>query len=309
MRLEEFKEKREEFLTHLQVEKNLSHNTHRAYASDLQQFFDFWHRITTTEKIELPFRQTLERFFVSLYHKKIDKASIARKISCFKSFEKYLRAYGTDLALNLKRPRADKKLPLYLSVDEIFHVLDTVPDNELPSKRPLRDKAIFELFYATGIRCSELVSIKIGDLDLHQKVIRIFGKGRKERMVLFGEKAKEKVAAYLAQERPAIRTKDEHLFLSFRATPLTQRSIQRIMEMFRNVLKVDRAITPHKLRHSFATHLLNQGVDLRIIQELLGHQSLSSTEKYTHVSIEQLSAMCDTLHPINNIIPKKINKQ
>ncbi len=299
MRLAEFKEKKEEFLTHIEVEKNLSANTCRAYAADLQQFFEFWERITTTENIELPFRQTLERFLVSLYHKKIDKSSIARKLSCFKSFEKFLRSYGIDLSLNLTRPRPDKKLPLYLSVDEIFHVLDTVQNDELPSKRPLRDKAIFELFYATGIRCSELVSIKMRDIDINQKVIRIFGKGKKERFVLFGEKAKEKLVAYLTKERPTAQSHDEYLFLSFRLTPLTQRSIQRIMEMFRKFLKVDRAITPHKIRHSFATHLLNQGVDLRVIQELLGHQTLSSTEKYTHVSVEQLTQLCDTIHPIN----------
>jgi integrase/recombinase XerC len=307
MRLAEFQEKKNNFLTHLEVEKNLSGHTCRAYATDLQQFLDFWQKITTTEKIELPFRQTLERFFVSLYHKKIDKASIARKISCFKSFEKFLRTYGIDLALNLTRPRPDKKLPVYLSVDEIFHVLDTVQDTELPSKRPLRDKAIFELFYATGIRCSELVAIKMSDLDLTQKVIRIFGKGRKERFVLFGEKAKTKVTEYLLKERPAIQSGNEHLFLSFRNTPLTQRSIQRIMEMFRRFLKVDRAITPHKLRHSFATHLLNQGVDLRVIQELLGHQTLSSTEKYTHVSPEHLAQLCDTIHPINSMVKSRKN--
>ncbi len=307
MRLAEFKDKREEFLTHIQVEKNLSSNTCRAYATDLQQFFDFWERITITEKIELPLRQTLERFLVSLYHKKIDKASIARKLSCFKSFEKFLRIYGINLSLNLARPRPDKKLPVYLSVDEIFHVLDTVQDEELPSKRPLRDKAIFELFYATGIRCSELVAIKITDIDINQKVIRIFGKGRRERLVLFGEKAKAKLTAYLAKERPVIESKNEHLFLSFRHTPLTQRSIQRIMGMFRRFLKVDRAITPHKIRHSFATHLLNQGVDLRVIQELLGHQTLASTEKYTHVSIEQLTKLCDTIHPINSIVKSRKN--
>jgi integrase/recombinase XerC len=305
MRLSEFQEKKDEFLRHIKVEKNLSSNTCRAYSADLKQFLEFWQRISTTEKIELPFRQTLERFLVSLYHKKIDKASIARKLSSFKTFEKYLRAYGVELSLNLTRPRLDKKLPVYLSVDEIFHLLDTVKDEELPSKRPLRDKAIFELFYATGIRCSELVSIKIGDIDLTQKVIRIFGKGRRERFVLFGDKAKIKITEYLLKERPAVQSNTEHLFLSFRNTPLTQRSIQRIMEMFRKFLKIERAITPHKLRHSFATHLLNQGVDLRVIQELLGHQTLSSTEKYTHVSLEQLSHMCDTIHPIHSITKKR----
>lgn len=302
----EFNEKMSAFLTHITVEKNLSSNTHRAYATDLQQFADFWLRINTTEKIELPLRPTIERFLVSLYHKKIDKSSIARKLSCFKSFEKFMRSQGVVLSLNLTRPRLDKKLPVYLSVDELFHLLDQVKEEDLPSRKPLRDKAILELLYATGIRCSELVSIRIGDIDMQNKIIRITGKGRKERLVLFGEKAKAKLIAYVTHERPAAQSHNEPLFVNKSNEKITTRSIQRILEMFRKFLKVKRAITPHKIRHSFATHLLNQGVDLRIVQELLGHQTLSSTEKYTHVSSAQLAQMCDNLHPLNTMDKKKI---
>jgi integrase/recombinase XerC len=301
MLLTEFQQKKDAFLTHIKVEKNLARNTCRAYTSDLEQFLEFWQRINDSEKISLPLRQTLERFLVGMYYKKIDKSSIARKLSCFKSFEKFVRAQGIDLSLKLTRPRLDKKLPLYLSVDEIFHLLDKVTDEELPTKKPCRDKAILELLYATGIRCSELTAIKLCDMDLENKVVKIFGKGRKERLALFGQKARDKIAAYIEKERPNPRSAQENLFLSVRGTPLTSRSVQRIMEMFRLFLKIERKITPHKIRHSFATHLLNQGVDLRIVQELLGHQTLSSTEIYTHVSTAQLSEMCDTLHPLNNM--------
>jgi len=305
MQLSEFQIKKDEFLVHIKVEKNLSHNTYRAYESDLQQFIDFWQKITTTEGIELPLRATLERFFVSLYYKKIDKSSIARKLSCFKSFEKFVRSFGITLNLKLARPKLDKKLPIYLSVDEIFHLLDKVHIDELPSKRPLRDKAILELFYATGIRCSELVNIKLSDIDITNKVIRIFGKGRTERLALFGEKAKTKLIEYLTKERPEAKSTNEHLFVNARNGKLTTRSVQRIMEMFRTFLKIERKITPHKIRHSFATHLLNQGVDLRVVQELLGHRTLSSTEKYTHVSTQHLAQMCDNLHPLNSMTKKK----
>ena len=300
----EFQEKRDEFLTYLSVEKNLSEHTQRAYKLDIDQFIEFWRSMPTDDTKHLSCRQIVERFLISLFYKKIDKSSIARKFSCFKSFEKFLRTQGIKLDLKLTRPRLDKKLPIYLSVDEVFHLLDSVKDEELPSQRPLRDKAIFELMYATGIRCSELVNIKLSDIDLDNKTIRIIGKGNKERIVLFGNKAKERLVAYINNERPRTQRTDEKLFLNQWGSSLTSRSIQRIIVMFRQFLKVERAITPHKIRHSFATHLLSQGVDLRIIQELLGHKTVASTERYTHVSIERLSQLCDTIHPINNMIKR-----
>jgi len=302
MNLKEFNKKRQEFLSYISVEKNLSSNTQRAYDSDLKQFATFWQSLKKDDKKNLSFRQIIERFLVSLFYKKIDKSSIARKFSCFKSFEKFLNNFGIKLSLKLTRPRLDKKLPIYLSIDEIFHLLDNIKNKDLPSKRPCRDKAIFELVYATGIRCSELVNIKISDIDFSNKTIRIFGKGRKERIVLFGKKAKDKVTEYFESERPKIKYNNERLFLNYRNDPITSRSVQRIFEMFRKFLKINKEITPHKIRHSFATHMLNKGADLRVIQELLGHKTLSSTEKYTHVSLDKLSQICNDANPIKNII-------
>lgn len=304
MKLKEFQDKVAEFITHLEVERNLSKNTLRAYESDLTQFVEFWEDQEKLKVKNSGLRQIIERYLVSLFYKKIDKSSIARKFSCFKSFERFLKKYGIDLKLKLSRPRLDKKLPVYLSVDEIFHLLDNTKDEQLPSRRPVRDKAIFELLYATGMRCSELVAIRIGDIDMESKTIRIAGKGAKERMVLFGDKAKKKVEQYLACERPHPHDSSEKLFLNHQGNGLTSRSVQRIIEMFRQFLKIDRPITPHKIRHSFATHMLNQGVDLRVVQELLGHKTLSSTEKYTHVSLEDLSRMCNTKHPVNTLFKK-----
>lgn len=305
MTLLECKNKIIEFCTYIKVERNLSAHTHRAYSSDLQQFVLFWEDLSKPEQELLTLKQIIERYLVSLFYKKIDKSSIARKLSCFKSFEKFLQSSNIELKLSLKRPRLDKKLPVYLSVEEMLHLLDTIQDSQLPSKFPIRDKAILELLYATGIRCSELIGIRFCDLDLHNRTIRIKGKGNKERIVLFGSKAGKKLSDYLQIERAHQKTEQEKLFLNYRHEPLTSRSIQRIIQMFRHFLKIDRPISPHKIRHSFATHMLNQGVDLRVVQELLGHQSLASTEKYTHVSLEKLAKMCNDIHPIHSLLPRK----
>ncbi len=302
MKLEQFSEKAKEFITHLEVERHLSIHTLRAYESDLHQFILFWQDLSAQEQKLLSLRQIIERYLVSLFYKNIDKSSIARKFSCFKSFTAFLRTHDIILTLHLKRPRLDKKLPVYLSVDEVFHLLDTIQDQDLPTKYPIRDKTIFELLYATGVRCSELVNIRLCDIDMTNKTIRILGKGNKERIVLFGEKAKERIALYFAQERCEQKKQDETLFLNYRKEKLTPRTVQRIVELFRRFLKIDRNITPHKIRHSFATHLLNQGADLRVVQELLGHKTLASTEKYTHVSLEELGRLCESVHPIKNIL-------
>lgn len=302
MKLEQFKEKTKEFITHLEVERHLSTHTLRAYESDLHQFILFWEDLTAQEQKLLTLRQIIERYLVSLFYKNIDKSSIARKFSCFKSFTSFLRTQGITLTLHLKRPRLDKKLPIYLSVDEVFHLLDTIKDEDLPTKYPIRDKTIFELLYATGVRCSELVNIRMCDIDMQNKTIRILGKGNKERIVLFGQKAQERIVLYCSQERGDQTKQDEPLFLNYRREKLTPRTVQRIVETFRRFLKIDRQITPHKIRHSFATHLLNQGVDLRVVQELLGHKTLASTEKYTHVSLDELARTCEAKHPIKNIL-------
>lgn len=305
MKKEEFEQHKEAFLLYLKAERNFSEHTLRAYHLDLHQFISFWSTMTDNDAQHLGLRQIIERYLVSLFYKKINKSSIARKFSCFTSFERFLGNRGVELNLNLKRPRIDKKLPVYFSVDEIFHLLDTIQNEALPTSHPVRDKAIFELLYATGVRCSELVNICLEDIDMGAKTIRILGKGKKERMVLFGDKAREKIREYCAVERSEVHNQQEPLFLNYRYEKLTSRSVQRIIKMFRSFLHIERPLTPHKLRHSFATHLLNQGADLRAVQELLGHKTLATTEKYTHVSLENLSKLCENIHPINRMINKK----
>lgn len=295
--IDQFKEKTKEFITFLEVEKNVSSHTIKAYESDLTQFITFWQQLTAQEKEMLSLQSIIERYLVSLFHKKITKSSVARKLSCFHSFEKFLLASGIKLPITIKRPRIEKKLPTYLTIDEISYLLDSVDDASLNTRYPVRDKAIFELLYATGIRCSELVAIQIHDVNFAEKSIKIKGKGRKERIVLFGSKAETKLRQYLAQERTPVDDAYEPLFTSYRNKPLTSRSVQRIISMFGKIIG-KRSITPHKLRHSFATHLLRQGVDLRVIQELLGHATLASTEIYTHVSVNELIETCNKTHPL-----------
>lgn len=304
MNLEMFKGKMKDFIAFLEVEKNSSLHTVRAYQSDLKQLYQFWLLIEEKEKaIKHSFDKIMRRFATSLFYKKISKRSLARKLSCLRSFQNFLKAQGIKLGLQIKSPRPDKKLPITLSVDEIFYLLDSLKNETLPTKSPLRDKTIFELIYATGVRCSELVGITLSDINFEERTIKVMGKGRKERLVLFGSKAETSLHSYLHDERPSLlkNKTEKHLFLNNNGGQLTQRSVQRIFEMFRKFLKVDRKLSPHKIRHSFATHLLNQGVDLRIIQELLGHKTIATTEIYTHVSNQHLAQMCDEKHPLNNL--------
>lgn len=295
-----------DFLTFLEVEKNASPHTRRAYASDLNQFLTFWTTITKDEAptaTPLTFETVWRRYVVSIFYKKMSKTSLARKLSSLRSFQQFLTNQGIKLAMAMKSPRLDRKLPVTLTVDEIFYLLDSIKDDQLPTKFPFRDKAIFEMMYATGVRCSELINIKLVDLDLDNRIIKVMGKGRKERMVLFGSKAAAILEKYLNIERPSLtrEMQQPYLILNYNGGQLTTRSVQRIFEMFRHFLQIDRKLTPHKIRHSFATHLLQQGVDLRIIQELLGHKTIATTEIYTHVSNQQLAKMCDEKHPLNNL--------
>lgn len=299
MERDQFVESAKRWITFLEIEKNVSIHTLRAYQSDMKQFVTFWDRLLS-EGIR-SHTTVVTRYIVSLYYKKISKRSLARKISCLRSFALFARQEGFSFSLEAKPPKIEKKLPVILSVDEIFYLLDTVKSEALPTSFPYRDKALFELLYATGARCSEIIAIELGDISLSEKTVRVFGKGRKERLVLFGSKAKQALNLYLEREREVLarRSSSAFLFLNKDGLQLTPRSVQRILEMFRPFLKVNRKITPHTLRHSFATHMLNQGADIRIVQELLGHRTLTTTEVYTHVSSTELSEMCDSQHPLN----------
>lgn len=292
--------KKEDFLMHLDVERNVALNTYKSYQYDLNQFFRFWRKQEQTAKASVTIQNALEKFFVYLYHRKVQKSSIARKIACFQSFAKYLHSCNIIINFKLTSPRIDKKLPTYLTIDEISYILDKLDDQAFASKRPIRDRAVIEILYATGIRCSELTNMTLKDINFDQKSILITGKGNKQRIVLFGNSAKKKLLEYIQFER--IKDLPDHptdsVFLTQLGTPMNSRLVQLMLQTLSRKLPFKKILTPHKLRHSFATHLLNGGMNLRALQELLGHASLSTTEKYTHITTKDLHELYRDINPM-----------
>lgn len=288
----------ERFEEHLQLERNLSPHTLAAYGRDLREFQAFLRAQNPGQgQLLTQIDQILLRRYLALLHKKNSKTSIARKLAALRTFFRYLLREGvleTNPGELVGTPRRDKSLPKTLSVDEAFALMEGGEGDDL---LVLRDRAIVETLYSCGLRVSELTGLDVRGLDLEQGLVRVAGKGRKERIVPIGSKACAALRDYLdARGNPA---QEAPLFLNHRGGRLTPRSVERNLK--RQLLQggVSKNATPHSLRHSFATHLLDGGADLRAIQELLGHASLSTTQKYTQVSVDQLLAVYDRAHPRN----------
>ena len=299
-----FQEAMTAYISYLETERNLSVNTVSGYRKDLRQFVRFLQKDRDkipSLRVEEITSMDVRGFVVSLYHTHAP-SSIARKVSSLKGFFSYLRhrkGLQNSLDKGVSAPKIPKKLPNFLSVDEIFHLLDGGVEE---SPLALRDKAILELIYSSGLRVSEVVSLDVRDVDTSIRLIRVQGKGGKERIVPVGEKALDAVRAYLARRDELARRRKEKetteaLFLNRFGTRLTSRSVERMIKSFALKRGMARRINPHALRHSFATHLLGAGADLRSIQEMLGHASLSTTQKYTHISLDQLMRIYDKSHP------------
>lgn len=283
-----------EFLTH---EKNASPHTVSNYRRDLEQLAAFCRQNKVSlKKIEPTF---LRSYLASLYEQELKKSSIARKLAALRSFFRFCQRQGFiahNPAEVLASPRLEKKVPSFLTEEEISRFLDR-PTGTRPLER--RDAALLELLYATGIRVSELVGINLDDFNLSHRFIRIRGKGRKERLVPFGTQAEKKLRQYLQSRWQINRGKvePEPLFLNYRGRRLSVRSVQRIVDKAIKRAALRRKISPHSLRHSFASHLLSRGADLRVIQELLGHASLATTQKYTHLDLKKLLEVYSKSHP------------
>jgi tyrosine recombinase XerC len=288
-----------QFLDHLRSQKKYSTNTLEAYASDLLHFLSFLSQqkisAASFEKI------TVENFRSYLGYLSAagnTPRSISRKFSSLRSFAKYLMKYhdGKDGALSqLKKIKFTKKLPEFLSVKEIEELFALFQGADPLSQRNL---AIFELIYATGMRVSELASLQLNDLRESFQVIQVTGKGKKDRLVQVGSHAQKALKNYLKEARVLLdKKKLSALFLNERGEGLTVRQIQRVLKQAITQLGLSKKISPHTLRHSFATHLLEGGADLRAVQELLGHESLSTTQNYTHVSKQQIKKVFDAAHP------------
>ncbi len=288
-----------DFITSLKEERNLSPLTIKNYKIDLTQLLKYLN--SRGSLFLMPSRinhEVARRFLMSLERERFSRRSLARKIAACRSFFKYLVREG-EAKMNpfklISTPKLEKKLPNFLYRDEINKLLDR-PDPKTP--RGLRDKAIIEMIYATGVRVSELVTLKLSDVDLSGGEVRVLGKGRKERIVLLGSHSIGALRRYLNEVRLTLnKRKSKLLFISRQGTPLSGRSIQRIISLYSRQAGIGRRVTPHTLRHTFATHLLSGGADLRTVQELLGHSSLSTTQMYTHITKERLKSIYDSFHP------------
>ncbi len=288
-----------EYLRYIALVRNLSAHTQRAYAADLAQFLSFWEAYELKKNGRFSFKQIVDPYFLMLFEQRSDKSTIARKVSCLRSLLKFAKdEHKIVIPIRLSRPRLDKKLPTYLSVDEITRLLDGTTPEMCAGSFPYRDLAIIDLLYSTGIRCAELVSIRMMHINMREQTIIIRGKGRRERMVLFGEPCKKKLLQYIEKERTPSKYGTDYLFINYRNLPLSTRAIQYICRSFQPLLGPHKLLTPHVLRHSFATHFINNDGDLCTLQRLLGHSSLTSTEWYTHVSLERLTKLCKERHPL-----------
>ena len=299
------------FLDYLRHERSVSEETSRAYAGDLDQFRQHLQQKTRTEHLAVSeVTPDLIRGFFAAVHKDLKNSSRARKLSTLRSFFNYLTDRGwceDNPAERVAAPKVRAKIPAFLDVDDIFHFLDTLqrsaalPDS---SWRRFRNWAIFESLYSLGARVSELVGLDVSDVDFEQGLARLRGKGKKERVIPLGRKAREALRAYLAAvdgQLPHLRRDRPHLFLNASGRRLTARSVHRILRAELHRCGLWQHLSPHGLRHTFATHLLNSGADLRAIQEMLGHAALSTTQRYTHVHLDQLMKIYDSAHPRSRI--------
>jgi integrase/recombinase XerC len=304
------------FLEYLRLNRNASAHTVDAYESDVTQFLTFaaQYRGSTLEALEPIHVElgTIRAFMAELYRQGHARASVARKLSALRAFGRYLRREGwieSDPAALAVGPRREQKIPAHLSVDEMSRLLE-MPDASTALGR--RDRAILELFYASGLRLSELVGLDLDEVNLRARMVRVMGKGAKERLVPFNTATERSIRAWLADcaslrtqsanlkaqgPKPKAQRVREPLFVNFRGARLTGRSVQRLVARYVSACSTRFGISPHALRHSFATHLLQRGADLRAIQELLGHVQLSTTQRYTHVNAAQLLDVYRKAHP------------
>jgi integrase/recombinase XerC len=294
----------ERYGDHLKLEKNVSPHTLRNYLSDLRQFEAFLDRRakehdekkTQIEDVSVH----LVRAYLASLVKQNKKSSIGRKLAALKGFYRFLvrekRIAEDPLAL-LATPKQEKPLPKFLSVDDVFRLLGVISGADLLT---LRDRAVLETLYSTGVRVSEAVNLNWEDVDIRLGVIRVMGKGSKERIVPIGEVALKALADYAAEQTLKWKRAakgNSPVFLNHHGRRITTRSVARVVEKYLKAADIPVRMGPHGLRHTFATHLLNGGADLRVIQELLGHASLSTTQRYTHLNLDQLTAVYDKAHP------------
>ena len=288
------------FREYLGSERNYSKHTVKAYITDIGEFL----RVIKEKKLvgdkegAIDFEkldETPVRAYISWLYTRNSRSSISRKLASVRTFFEFLIRKGAlknNLAKLVPTPRGEKRLPTFLTVDEVVKLLSIEGSGALLS----RDVAVLELLYSSGLRVSELVGINLNDIDLKNLTVKVLGKGNKERIVPVGSKAAQALDEYL-HERLGMNPGGDHLFVNTRGDRLNVRSVDRIIRKYALLAGIPKNVSPHVLRHTFATHLLGGGADLRAIQEMLGHKSLSTTQRYTHTSIEKLMEIYDKTHP------------
>lgn len=288
----------EEFLSYLSVERGLSANTLAAYRRDIARFFEYL-KSRHIPSIQRVTRQIIDSFMLSEKDRGLSASSISRGLACLKSFFKFLvneNKVKEDVTGIIESPKLWKKLPDALSLGEVELLLKGPNVREIAGRR---DKAALELMYATGMRVSEIINLKMDDVNMGVGFVKCFGKGGKERIVPFGRPAKESISQYLDKSRPELLRKkvSNFLFLTRLGKPMSRQSFWKIIKKYAKAENIKKNITPHTLRHSFATHVLERGADLRILQEMLGHADISTTQIYTHVNKERLKSIHQKFHP------------
>ena len=295
----------EDYLTHLRVEKSASNLTLLSYRTDLGQFFDFLSRENKQplEELskELLNHKTVRSYLADMQTRGLSRSTMARKLASLRSFVKYLCREeilpGNPIA-NVSTPKQERKLPRFLYTAEIDLLLNAPDISRMLGRR---DKAILETLYASGVRVSELVSINMADIDWEEEHIKIRGKGNKERLAPMGRQAKAALLDYVQHSRnillQASQTTTDSLILNKFGSRLSARSVRNIINKYVDTVAIHQKVSPHTMRHSFATHLLNNGADLRSVQELLGHVKLSTTQIYTHLTKENIKSIYDNSHP------------
>ncbi|MEW6040527.1 MAG: site-specific tyrosine recombinase/integron integrase [Elusimicrobiota bacterium] len=282
-------------------QRNFSLNTIRAYEHDLQEFLLWFGRTFGNSDAASRLRTMARAYLGYLSEEKMKPVNVMRKIYALKSFSKFCRRENPlfpDFSVHLRPPKVQKRLPNFLSEEEMKKLLDF---SKLKFSLGLRDQALLELMYSCGVRVGELVSLNIGDLELFNSTLRVTGKGSKQRIVPFGEIALKAMYKYLELRKKILEKaeneNEQALFLNYAGRRITDRAVRKILARWVSKVAIHKKVSPHVIRHSFATHMLNAGCDLRSIQEMLGHASLSTTHIYTHVTTEQLKKIYEKAHP------------
>lgn len=279
-------------MRYLDIEKNYSKHTILNYRLDLEDFRKFLGEMPL-EKVDY---LSLRKYLAILKEKNLGTRTVGRRLSALRSFFKFLTREGyikTNPILMLSSPKLEKYLPQFMTEEEVAKLIESAFAKNEIDERGLRDRAILETFYSTGIRISELVGLDIEDIDYIGGIVKIMGKGKKERIVPIGDLASAAIRKYLGKRKK----QSQALFLNKNGTRITSRGVRNIVDKYIHLAGIKRGVSAHTFRHSFATHLLNRGADLRTVQELLGHANLSTTQIYTHLTTERLKSVYDKAHP------------